>query len=125
MAIIGVGLAIWLFQAGFVKLGCLGIGVFLWRSRQFAAWLIVPASAPSDGTPPLRSKWQRILLSTVCLFGAAVCALGIYLWRWWPEEWQAGLVFILLGMLVLAPVTIQEIRSRKKALTPAQPTTAE
>ena len=32
------------------------------------------------------------------------------------EEWQAGLVFVLFGLLVLAPVTIKEIQSRRKAL---------
>jgi hypothetical protein len=36
----------------------------------------------------------------------------IYLWR----LWQAGLVFVLFGSLVLAPVTIKEIQSRRKAL---------
>jgi multisubunit Na+/H+ antiporter MnhG subunit len=50
------------------------------------------------------------------MLGAAVCALGVYLWRLWPEEWQAGLVFILFGLLVLAPVTIKEIQFRRKAL---------
>ncbi len=67
-------------------------------------------------TPPLNSWWQRLLLSVVCLLGAAACAIGVYLWRWWPEQWQAGLVFVLFGLLVLAPVTIKEIQFRRKAL---------
>ncbi len=48
-------------------------------------------------TPPLNSWWQRLLLSVVCLLGAAACAIGVYLWRWWPEQWQAGLVFSQKG----------------------------
>jgi len=58
---------------------------------------------------------KRVLLSTICLLGAAVCAVGVYLSWWWPEEWQAGLVFILFGLLVLAPVTLREIQLRRKA----------
>jgi len=45
------------------------------------------------------------------------------LWRLWPEQWQAGLVFVLFGLLVLAPVTIKEIQSRRKALPQIQPPT--
>jgi len=46
------------------------------------------------------------------------------LWRLWPEEWQAGLVFVLFGLLVLAPVTIKEIQFRRKTLAHIQsPTT--
>jgi len=55
-----------------------------------------------------------------CVLGAAVCAVGVYQWRLWPEEWQAGLVFILFGLLVLAPVTIREIQFRRKALALAE-----
>ncbi len=117
MALIGVGFGVWLFRAGFVALGCAWVAVFLWRGQQFAVWFVAPARVPSDVTPPLTSRWQRLLLSIICLLGAAVCAVGIYLWRLWPEEWQAGLVFILFGLLVLAPVTIKEIQSRRKALT--------
>jgi hypothetical protein len=40
----------------------------------------------------------------------------IYLWRLWLEQWQAGLVFVLFGLHALAPVTIKEIQSRRKAL---------
>jgi di/tricarboxylate transporter len=69
----------------------------------------------------LTSTWQRLLLSVICLLGAAVCAVGVYLWRLWPEEWQAGLVFILFGLLVLAPATIKEIQFRRKALAPFNP----
>lgn len=119
MALVGVGFGIWLFRVGFVALGCAWGGVFLWRGQQFAVWFIAPARAPSDFTPPLISRWQSLLLSVVCLLGAAVCAVGVYLWRLWPEQWQAGLVFVLFGLLVLAPVTIKQIQSRRKAL--AQP----
>lgn len=106
MSLVGVAFGIWLFRTSFTILGCLYIGVFLWRAQQCAVWLIAPARAPSDVTPPLNSWWQRLLLSVVCFLGAAVCAIGVYVWRWWPEEWQAGLVFVLFGLLVLAPVTI-------------------
>jgi len=99
MALVGVGFGIWQLRAGFITLGCFWIGVFLWRGQQSAVWLIAPASAPSDVTPPLTSTWQRLLLSIVCLLGAAVCAVGIYLWWLWPDQWQAGLVFILFGLL--------------------------
>jgi hypothetical protein len=116
MALVGVGLGIWLLRSGFITLGCVWVGIFLWRGQQFAVWLIAPIRAPSDVAPPLTSKWQRLLLSIICLLGAAICALGVYLWRWWPEQWQAGLVFVLSGLLVLAPVTMKEIQSRRKAL---------
>ena len=116
MAVIGVGFGIWLLRTGFLALGSLWVGVFLWRGQQFVVWFLAPVKAPSGGTPPLTSKWQRLLLSIVCLLGAAVCAIGIYLWRWWPEQWQAGLVFVLFGLLVLAPVTVKEIQSRRRSL---------
>jgi len=116
MSLAGIVLGVWLLRAGFVLLGCVGIAVFLWRGQQFATWLAVPRMAPSGVTPPLNSWWQRFLLSIVCLLGAAVCAVGIYVWRLWPEEWQAGLVFILFGLIVLAPVTIWEIQTRRKQM---------
>ena len=116
MSLVGVALGIWLFRAGFTILGCLYIGVFLWRGQQFAVWLIAPARAPLDVSPPLNSWSQRLLLAAVCFLGAVACALGVYLWRLWPEDWQAGLVFVLFGLLVLAPVTIKEIQFRRKAL---------
>ena len=107
MALIGVGLGFWLLRAGYTTLGCVWVGVFLWRGQQFSIWFIAPSSAPSDTTPSLTSRWQRLLFSIACFLGAAVCAVGVYLWRLWPEEWQAGLVFVLFGLLVLAPVTDQ------------------
>jgi hypothetical protein len=116
MALVGIGFGIWLFQLGFATLGCVYIGIFLWRGQQFAVWFVAPAKAPPDVTPALTSRWQRVLLSIVCLLGSSVCAVGIYLWHLWPEEWQAGFVFVLFGLLVLAPVTIKEIQSRRKAL---------
>lgn len=117
MALVGIGLGIWLVWRDFVTIGCLWIGVFLWRAQQFAVWFITPAKAPSDTTPPLTSKWQRFLLSIVCLLGAAICAVGVYLSHLWPEQWQAGLVFVLFGLLVLAPITIKEIQSRRRVLS--------
>lgn len=116
MAVVGVGFGIWLLRAGFRALGCLWVGVFLWRGQQFVVWFLAPVKAPSGVTPPLASTWQHLLLSIVCLLGAAVCAVGIYLWRLWPEQWQAGLVFVLFGSLVLAPATITEIQSRRRSL---------
>jgi len=86
------------------------------RGQQFAVWFVAPVRAPSDIMRPLTARWQRVLLSIVCLLGAAVCAVGVYLWRLWPEQWQAGLVFVLFGLLVLAPVTIKQIQSRGKPL---------
>ena len=112
MALVGVCFGIWLLRTGFVTLGCLWIAVFVWRA-QFAVWFMVPLRAPSDVTPPLTSRGQQLLLSLVCLLGAAVCAVGVYLWRMWPEQWQAGLVFVLFGSLVLAPVTIKQIQFRR------------
>lgn len=120
MALVGVVLGIWLFRAGFTILGCIYVSVFLWRGQQFAPWLMVPSVAPSDLTLPMSSGLQRFLLSIVRLFGAAICAIGVYLWRLWPEEWQAGLVFVLFGLLVLAPVTIKEIQFRRKAVDPVR-----
>jgi hypothetical protein len=122
MALVGIGFGIWLFHAGFITLGCFWVAVFLWGGQQFAVWFVAPVRAPSDITPPLTARWQRVLLSIVCLLGAAVCAVGVYLWRLWPEQWQAGLVFVLFGLLVLAPVTIKQIQSRGKPL-PQSPLT--
>jgi hypothetical protein len=113
MALVGVGFGIWLLGAGFITLGCVWIAVFLWLGQQFAVWMIAPVKAPSDVTLPLTSKWQRFLLSVICLLGAAICAVGVYLWRLWPEQWQAGLVFVLFGFLVLTPVTVKEIQFRR------------
>ncbi|HSY98057.1 MAG TPA: hypothetical protein VK788_01060 [Terriglobales bacterium] len=116
MALVGVVLGVWLFRAGFTVLGCVYVTVFLWRGQQFALWLIAPSMAPSDVILPMSSRLQRFLLSIICLFGGAVSAIGVYLWRVWPEEWQAGVVFVLFGFLVLAPVTVKEIQFRRKAL---------
>src|SRR5208283_2865519 len=113
MSLVGVILGIWLTWAGFTVLGSCFVGVFLWRAQQFALWLIVPSRVPSDATLSLSSSWQRLLLSIVCLLGAAVCGVGVYLWRLWPEEWQSGLVFVLFGLLVLAPVTVREVQLRR------------
>lgn len=79
MALFGVGFGIWLLRKGFAALGGLFVGLFLWRVQQFVVWFIAPARAPSDVTPPLTSRWQPLLLSIVCLLGAAVCAVGVYL----------------------------------------------
>src|SRR5262245_21829968 len=120
MAAIGVGFGIYLLRKGFPVLGCLCLCVFLWRGQEFAVWFITPEKAPSDVTPPLTARGQRLLLAIVCFLGAAVCAVGAHLWWLWPEQWQAGLVFILSGLLVLAPVTVKQIQSRRG--TVSQPT---
>src|SRR5258708_5338451 len=125
MALVGIGFGIWLLREGFVTLGCIWVALFLWRGQQFAVWFIAPVKAPSDVTPALTSRWQRLLLSIICLLGAAVCALGAYLCRLWPEEWQAGFVFILFSLIVLAPVTVKEIQSRRKAVAEVQPPTTD
>src|SRR5215475_13710286 len=78
MALVGVGLGIWLFRTGFVAFGCAWVGLFLRRGQQLAVWFAAPGKAPSDVTPPFTSRWQRLFLSIVCLLGAAVCAVGIY-----------------------------------------------
>jgi multisubunit Na+/H+ antiporter MnhG subunit len=113
MSLVGVGFGVWLSRAGFIALGCLFIGVFL-CGAPFASWFIAPSSVPSSITPSMSSWWQRLLLLIACLLGAAVCGVGVYLWRVRPEEWQAGLVFILFGLLVLAPVTMWEVQLRGK-----------
>ncbi len=120
MAVGGVGFGIWLFRTGFTTLGCYWIGLFLWSGRQFTVWLIAPARAPKDALPTLASRGRRLLLSIICLLAAAVCAVGVYLWHWWPEQWQAGFCFVLFGLPVLAPVTITEIRSRLKVIRPTE-----
>jgi hypothetical protein len=120
MTLVGVGFGIWLLRAGFTTLGCFWMSVFLWRGQQFAVWFVAPLKAPSDVTPPFTSIKQRFLLSIICLLAAVVCAVGVYLWRLWPEEWQAGLVFVLFSLLVLSPVTIKEIQFRRKALVHLQ-----
>ena len=125
MALVGIGFGMWLLREGFVTLGSIWVGLFLWRGQQFAVWFIAPVKAPSDVTPALTSRWQRLLLSIICLLGAAVCAVGVYLCRLWPEEWQAGFVFVLFGLIVLAPVTVKEIQSRRKAVSEVQPPTTD
>jgi hypothetical protein len=117
MSLVGVAFGVWLLRAGFVVAGCAFLGVFLWRGQQFAIWLIAPGKAPSDVTSPLTSWWQRLLLAIVCLLGAGVCAVGLYLCLLWPEEWAAGLVFVLFGLIVLGPVTIWEIQNRRKRVS--------
>jgi len=116
MAFVGIGFGIWLVRREFVTLGSLWIGVFVWRAQQFTVWFLSPVKAPPDTTGPLTSKWQRLLLSIVGLLGAGVCGVGVYLSVLWPEEWQAGLVFVLFGLIVLAPITMKEIQSRRKSL---------
>ena len=117
MATIGIGFGVWLLRRGFVTLGCLWVGLYLWRARQFAVWFATPAKAPSDVAPPLTARWQRVLLSIIGLLGGAVCAVGVYLSYLWPDQWQAGLVFVLFGLAILAPITLKEIQSRRGRLT--------
>ncbi len=67
MCCIGFAFGIWLLRAGFILIGCLFIGLFLWRGQQFVIWFIVPSRAPSDVTPSLNSPGQKLVLSVVCL----------------------------------------------------------
>jgi hypothetical protein len=114
MAVVGVGLGVWLFRAGYTGLGCGWIALFVWWAQQSLVWLVTPSNAPSDDTAPLASRGQKVLLAIIWVLGAAVCGVGVYVWRLWPEEWQAGLVFVLFGLIFLAPVTVKEIRSGVK-----------
>jgi hypothetical protein len=115
MAVVGIVFGVWLFREGFVGLGCFWMAVFLWRAQQFAVWFISPIKAPSNVVAPLASKTQRMLLSVICLIAASVCAVGIYLCRLYPEDWQAGFVIVLFGLVVLAPVTLKEVQLRRQA----------
>ena len=115
MTLVGIGFGIWLVRREFVTLGCVWVAVFVWRAQQFTVWFLSPVKAPSDTTAPLTSKWQRLLLSIVGLLGAAVCGVGVYLSLLWPEQWQAGFAFVLFGLIVLAPITIKEMQSRRKS----------
>jgi|SRR5215469_13430607 len=121
MSLVGIAFGVWLLRAGFVFLGCGFIGVFLWRALQSAVWLVAPGRAPSNVTPRLNARWQHFLLTVVCLLGAGVCAVGLYLCFWWPEQWQAGFVIILFGLIVLVPVTIWQVQNRKIRLSSLQP----
>jgi hypothetical protein len=114
-ALVGIGFGIWLVRREFFALGCVWVAVFVWRAQQFAVWFLSSVKAPSDTTAPPTSKWQRLLLSIVVLLGAAVCGVGVYLSLLWPEQWQAGFVFVLFGLIVLAPITMKEIQSRRKS----------
>jgi hypothetical protein len=117
MSLIGIGFGGWLVRRGFVYLGCLFVSVFIWRAQEFLVWFITPFKAPDDYyAPPLTSRWQRVLLSVICLVAGIVCAVGVYLWRLWPEQWEAGFVFVLFGLLVLIPVTVTEIRTRRRSV---------
>ncbi len=113
MSLIGVALGIWLTVAGFPLLGSLFIAVFLWRAQQFSLWLVVPTAVPRDVPGPMNGRWQRALLSIIVLLGAVICGVGVYLCQMWPEDWQAGLVFVLFGLIVLLPVTIREVQLRR------------
>jgi hypothetical protein len=112
----GVGLGFWLFHAGFVLLGCIEIGVWLWNAQRFALWLLAPPKTATIEQPLGRA--QRLLLALLCLVAAGVSAWGVYWWYLSPEDWQAGLVFILFGLIVLIPVTMKEVRLRRKPYAP-------
>jgi len=53
---------------------------------------------------------RKILIGLACV----VSGIGAYLCYWWPEEWQAGFVFVLFGMIVIIPVVVQEVRFRRR-----------
>ena len=124
LSLVGVTFGIWLCWADFPLIGSLWLGVFLWRAQQLAVGLVGPANPP-DVAHTLSSRRERLILWVICLLGMAVCAVGIYLWRLWPEEWQAGLVFLLFGLLILAPVTILEIQLRRRAIPRGSDTDAD
>jgi hypothetical protein len=56
------------------------------------------------------SAIRKILISLAC----GVSGIGAYLCYWWPQQWQAGFIFVLFGMIVIVPVTFQEIRFRRR-----------
>lgn len=113
LSLIGVAFGVWLFRAGFTLGGCLYIGVWLWNAQRFALWLLTPRAPAMLTSPQPFGTGQRILLAIVCLAAAGIAAWGIYWWYLSPEDWQAGLVFVLFGLLVLIPVTIREVQLRR------------
>jgi uncharacterized integral membrane protein len=125
MSLVGVTFGIWLCWADFPFIGSLWLGVFLWWARQLAVGLVASRKISTDIAPPLSSWLDRLLLWVICLLGMAVCAVGVYVWRLWPEEWPAGLVFLLFGVLILAPATIREIQLRRKAIRQVQAQTPQ
>jgi hypothetical protein len=120
MSLVGITFGIWLCWADFPFIGSLWLGVFLWWARQLVVGLVAPRKIPSEVAPTLTSWWERLTIGVICLLGIVVCAVGIYLWRSWPEEWQAGLVFLLFGLLILTPVTLREIQLRRRAIPQVQ-----
>ena len=110
MSFVGVELGVWLFRKGEVILGSAFIALWLWNEHRFALWLTVPRTPAV--TQPLGSFWERLSLTIACFLAAGICGVGAYFWRLWPEQWQAGFVFILFGLIVLIPVTIREIQLR-------------
>jgi hypothetical protein len=111
MSLIGFACGVWLFRAGLILLGCVYMALWLWNAHRFAILLSLPID-PSDraiGSPPM-SRGQRVLLALLSLAAAAVSAIGVYIWYISPPDWQAGLVFILFGLIGLIPVTISELR---------------
>jgi hypothetical protein len=114
LSLVGIAFGVWLFLARFVLLGFLYLGVWLWNAQRFALWLLTPESPATTETPQPFGRVQRAVLAIVCLVASGIIAWGVYWWYLSPEDWQAGLVFILFGLLVFAPVTVREIQLRRK-----------
>jgi hypothetical protein len=113
LSLVGIGFGIWLFWARFVLLGCLYMGVWLWNAQRFALWLLSPRAPAVADVPQSFGRVQRTVLAIVCLIAAGISGWGGYWWYFSPEDWQAGLVFILFGVLIFAPVTVREIQLRR------------
>lgn len=113
MSLVAIGLGVWLCFRGQALLGCFWIGAWLYAAQRYSIWLIAPGTAPRESRPAFVSMTQRLLFGSVTFGAAAVSAIGVYLCYWWPEEWQAGFVFVLLGLIVLLPVSVTEVRFRK------------
>ena len=118
LAVVGFVFGLWLFKAGFVLLGCMYMALWLWNANRFAFWLMLPVDRSVSELPLAAStRAQRVVLAVICLAVACVSAVGVYIWYVSPVDWQAGLVFILFGMIVL-PVTVTEIRLRRNIREP-------
>lgn len=117
MCCVGVAFGIWLFRAHFILLGCLYVGVWLWNAQRFALWLMAPSDATVSEVLQPSTGAQRVILAIICLAAAGISAWGAYWWYVSPEDWQAGLVFILFGLLIFGPVTIREVQLRRKLRT--------
>jgi hypothetical protein len=65
--------------------------------------------------PAMKKSTESAIRKTLIGLACGVSGIGAYLCYWWPRQWQAGFVFVLFGMIVIIPVTVQEIRFRKRS----------